>query len=381
MRHPSRPSGRTRRAFSIAELVCALAVVSVLLAIVLPALGRTAKSSMLATSIGNLMDLGAAHALYANEWNGRQVQLVAGDISTYGDSSAEAFQNYNQANDPNHPPVGLGWGGLEPIGRLVYYAFHVGNNDASNGVAIPLRFQGNTGRYFGSFRIPNAKPFHDYVGGRFYDPTFYAPADRPVWERLETNGCFENPDEFADCVPPEPGVGHVPAWSSYCLSPAALYHPDVMRHPADGGWQDPWSLDHAFETPGLLQARYPALKTLMLEHQWVQNAPKDPCNPNSAGSAFGGLCEPYYFNHSLDSAPATLFYDLSVRLLPNGEAKAADQQVQKQGGLGLWSRDTPFGPFGYLIEFGFDASPVSHHVLTTDGILGRDTTSGARARR
>ena len=40
---------------------------------------------------------------------------------------------------------------------------------------------------------------------------------------------------------------------------------------------------------------------------------------------------------------------------------------------GLWSRDTPLGADGYFIDLGFDDSPLSHHVLTTDGILGRDT--------
>ena len=40
---------------------------------------------------------------------------------------------------------------------------------------------------------------------------------------------------------------------------------------------------------------------------------------------------------------------------------------------GLWSRDTPFGANGYFIDLGFDGVPLSHHILTTDGILGRDT--------
>jgi len=32
---------------------------------------------------------------------------------------------------------------------------------------------------------------------------------------------------------------------------------------------------------------------------------------------------------------------------------------------------------GYQIDNGFDGVPLSHHVLTTDGILGRDTLGGA----
>jgi hypothetical protein len=62
-----------------------------------------------------------------------------------------------------------------------------------------------------------------------------------------------------------------------------------------------------------------------------------------------------------------------VRLLPNAEALWADEHMIDQVGYGLWSRDTPFGEDGYFIDLGYDGTLLSHHVLTTDGILGRDT--------
>ena len=44
-----------------------------------------------------------------------------------------------------------------------------------------------------------------------------------------------------------------------------------------------------------------------------------------------------------------------------------------QGGYDLWSKDTPFGSNGYFIADGWDyIADTSFHVLTTDGILGRD---------
>ena len=324
---------------------------------------------MIAVSLGNLTELGTAHALYAAEWNGRQITVIPDDISTYGETSAEAFPAYIRENQVR-PALILGWGRLvtgAEFGDWVLFAYRSGSNDANNGLLVPVRFgPPGYGRYFGSFRIPNARPLHDYVGGRFYDPTFYAPADQPVFGTVYGNGCFNFPDEYAECLPPVPGIGEVPAWSSYCLSPAALFHPDVMRHPGRGGWQDPWELDHGFETPGLFQARHPSLKTLMLEHHWLQNVPKDPCNPNYNVSVFGG-CEPYYFNHSIESEPTTLFYDLSTRLLPNREALAADQRVLGQDGSGLWGRDTPWGTFGYLIQYGWAVAtpqaPFAYHTL------------------
>ena len=141
-----------------------------------------------------------------------------------------------------------------------------------------------------------------------------------------------------------------------------------MRSNAAGGWQSPAELDQAYESPGFFQATYPDLKTHILEHSWVQNPP-GPCNP-----AFFG-CVPFFFNQGVDSSPVTLFYDGHVRLLPNSEVLFADFQVLAQTRQvdGLWHRGTPFGAGGYFIAEGFDGVPLSHHVLTTDGILGRDT--------
>jgi hypothetical protein len=81
------------------------------------------------------------------------------------------------------------------------------------------------------------------------------------------------------------------------------------------------------------------------------------------------------FNHGVDSPPLAIFYDGSVRLFPNTEALAADQQILDQtGGTdGLWHRGTPYEDDGYFISGGYDGAPISHHILTTDGILGRDT--------
>ena len=52
-----------------------------------------------------------------------------------------------------------------------------------------------------------------------------------------------------------------------------------------------------------------------------------------------------------------------------------------KGKTGLWSRDTPFGETGYGGEYSIDGSVVSHHILTTDGIKGRDILSRSRKGR
>jgi type II secretory pathway pseudopilin PulG len=364
--------GKTR-GFSIIELAAILAAIVLLLSLVLPVLARGRTQSQVEVSMSNLIALGVAHATYAADWNGRQFTNVVDDLSTYGSGPCEAYSNYEDEHGESHPPILLGWGPGGGHGGLWGYWMDFAGNW---GLCDPIGFPGDPWHFigFGMFRIPNAKPFHDYVNGRFYEPTFYPPNDTAPYEFVSP--VFDSPWEFDPNLPASP-TGLVPV-SSYCFSPAAMFNPAVMAHPGPGemdGWHDPYLLTGGFESPGFYHAVYPDLKTQIIEHHWNQNAPEDPCNPNFTDGLYDG-CEPYYFNHSYYSIPATLFYDNSVRLLPNAEVLAADKQMIEQTGYGLWSRDTPFGEDGYFIEYGYDGVSLSHHVLTTDGILGRDTLPG-----
>jgi len=365
---------RNTHGFSIIELAAILAAIVLLLSLVLPAIAGGRARSRVEVSMGNLIALGVAHATYAADWNGRQFTNVVDDLSWYGNSPGEAYGNYIDHNGEDHPPVLLGWGPDGGDGRL--WGYWMGLEFPGNwGMCDPIVFPAGPSHLvgFGMFRISNTKPFHDYVNGRFYEPTFYAPNDTVPYAIVEP--LFDLPWEFYLNYndPSQP-----PYWSSYCFSPAAMFNPAVMAHPGPGefdGWHNPYQLPGGFESPGFYHALYPDLKTQIIEHHWNQNAPPDPCNPNFDGGTYDG-CEPYCFNHAYISIPAALFYDNSVRLLPNAEALAADEWMIDQIGYGLWSRDTPFGEDGYFIEYGYDGTPFSHHVLTTDGILGRDTLPG-----
>jgi hypothetical protein len=345
-----------------------LLALAVLLVVAVPTIGSARTSSGIQQSISNLTAMSLAHVLYAAHWEGRQVTWVRDDLGAYGGDP----QVYNLevcggcsgwCLPPCQPPI---IAGLGPADSGVWVNWAYWPSQSNRAFLQPLGFAGGIGlEYRGNFRFPNTRPFHDYLNGRYQDRLFYAPNDTIVVDPLEP--CIDQPPEFVA----DPSECN-PAWSSYCFSAAAMFHPDVFRANAAGGWQAPWELDYGYESPGLFQAAYPDLKTHMLEHSWIQNSP-GLCNP-----AFTG-CEPYYFNHSIDSAPVTLFYDGSVRLLPNSEVLAGDFQILAQtGGVdGLWHRGTPFGPNGYLIDASYDYVPLSHHVLTTDGILGRDTLNGA----
>jgi len=362
---------RSSRGFTLIELMILLLIAAILTAICLPSLATGKGDSMLQESMSNLMTLSVAHVMFAADFNGQQVSYTADDLSAYGTS----VEDYNIANgcetywDPGCiPPIIAGWGDTGDSYQIFAYW---SNFSGHHWAFLPMGFPDGEGiDGFGNFRLGNSKRLHDYVNGRFFDPTFYAPKD--TFPMSEIEAAFDEPFEFP------PGF-NPPTWISYVQSPAAMYHPDVMRSNSAGGWQDPWSIDNGFESPGLFQASYPDLKTQIIEHNWLQHPPAD-CNPAAADSCinFGGGCTPYQFNHSINSAPASLFYDGHIRLLPNAEVFAADQQVLKDTGSvdGLWHRGTPFGIDGYCIPYGYDDVPLSHHILTTDGIMGRDTLGG-----
>jgi type II secretory pathway pseudopilin PulG len=355
-----------RAGFTIVELLVVGLILAVLLVVAVPSIAGARNSAGVQQSISNLTAMSLAHFLYAADWDGRQVTLVRDDLGAYwGDP-----QSYNEAHDCDdywdpdcQPPIIAGIGPTQ-TGYWATWAYWP--SAGNRAMYQPIAFPGGPGaEYWGHFRFPNARPFHDYLNGRYQDRVFYAPKDTTVLDPLEP--CIDQPPEFM-AYPEQCN----PAWSSYALSPAAMYHPDVLRSNAAGGWQPPWTLDHGYESPGLFQAAYPALKTHMLEHSWLQSSP-GVCNP-----AFYD-CEPYYFNHSIDSSPVTLFYDGSVRLLPNTDVQSADFQIldESSGVDGLWHRGTLFGGNGYFIEASYDFVALSHHILTTDGILGRDTLNGA----
>lgn len=387
-------NSRAQRGFTIVELLVVVSIISILVAILLPAMNKARDQARLTASQANLRNIGTAHVTYAAEWGDRQFTLVADSISSFGDSAGEAFVQYAIANGGSaseddrhlwHPPIYLGWGYDPEDGSYGMWRYPMepsADNIGNFGLAQPIVFEPTNGlEYFGSFRFVNARQFSQYMTGRFYDKVFYAPKDTVVVEAV--GSCFDDPGEYCKNTDVHSDVGDIPAWSSYCFSPAAMFNPDVMRHydPDDGsssGWQDPFSLGSGFRSPSLSQSLFPNLKSHVLEHHWLQNKQGSECNSGFEPGTYGG-CEPYYFNHSWESTPVTLFYDGHIENIGIREATRADGRMRQQTGIdewGLWSQDTPWGTDGYLNEYGFDQAENGMHILTTDGIRGRDKMDG-----
>jgi prepilin-type N-terminal cleavage/methylation domain-containing protein len=375
------------RAFTIIELLVVVSIIALLVGILLPAIGKARDQARMTISQANLRNLGAAHQSYAAEWADRQYTAVVDNIASYGTRTGEAFDAYGEANGSggsindsgNHPPTYLGYGHTIEIGEYRMYAYKCNRGQVANAsLTLPVVFESPTSMiYFGSFRLPNALQFSQYISSKFYDKVFYAPKDTMAWEAATP--CFNSPDQFCVYADISQEMGDTPAWSSYCFSPAAMFNPAVMSHddPENdyhNGWTSPWDLDAGFKSPSYSQALYPALKTHMLEHHWLQNNIAD-CNPGFDPGSYTAGCEPYYFNHAWESSPVTLFYDGHVENVGVRNTMRADGRMRQQTGnenWGLWSKDTAWGEDGYLVEYGYDQAASSFHILTTDGIRGRD---------
>jgi prepilin-type N-terminal cleavage/methylation domain-containing protein len=349
--------GRRRVGFTIIELLVVVSIVAILLSILMPAAVKARDAAKITQSRSNLRNLGAAHAAYSADFNDRQWTVVEDDFGSYIGCA-------DYISKVGCPPVAVA--GTTSEGQVLAWG-DLGCGEGWTGSCLnwkqlwPIRWPPDGVPDFGSFRYNNVQSFNSYVNGRFYDPIFWAPKDVLLLEQAEFG--FQDPGQIA----PPPSGPLVAVLMSYVLSPAAMWSPDVLAPPSRGGFN--MTIPGRFRSPPTSMARYPELKTRMLEHHWLQGPP-GWVNPDSADGNTG-----YFFNQGMRSTPVTLFFDGHIDLAGVADALAADSRALKQSGEGLWSRDTPFGEQGY-----FGASAVeegiysSFHILTTEGILGRDLT-------
>lgn len=331
-----------RRGVTVVELLVCGAALSSILSVTAVTMQDAGDAAKVTVSLTNLRNFGTAHATYSAEWDGRQITFCPDDLSSLLDGDGFPSQYPKGGKLKSVPAVPLGFtrdgDHIQTREAWAIQPFWVGENGA-----------------LGSFRAFNTKPFAVYLNGKVYDPIFFAPKDRTLHASL--GKWMEDPGEWPRGV-------RTFFLSTYCMSPAAMVSPDVFDGDNVGDIRE---LAAGFRSPSLSQARFPDLKTHMLEHEWLQNAPES--------KFIDGTGHSWVYNLSEKSQPATLFFDGHVRMMSVREAIESNSRVVAQTGKSIWTSGAgPVHPGGYFQEHAVDeAKKTNYHVFTTDGIQGRDT--------
>ncbi len=386
---------RRMKAFTIIELLVVVAIIAILIGILLPAIGRAREQAQLVQSMNNLRQLGLAHATYGSDHNDNQWTTAPHDLMTWGPTIQSAVTNFNKANSApgtsgtvngaipfylGVPVLELGWAYNPGTGAKAIHWWTSAANDYAQ--IMPINFVSGLG-FFNRWSV---KSFNQYVNGRVYDATFFAPKD--FWVIEAVGECYDAPAEY--CAHTALNYVYRP---SYRLSPAALWAPDVFSQ--TDGPQSVWDdLPGAFRVPTYAQARYSDLKTHKMEGRWLQNN-RRACitdgpqySATYGGTTFDNGCWPYFSNLALASSPATLFYDAHVDTIGVVEALDANEQAVASGGpeASLWHTEATIqGGEGYFHSYSYSdpgqspaygvGTATSFHFLTRFGILGRDKLS------
>jgi len=377
-----------RRAFTIIELLVVVSIISLLIAILLPAIGRARDGALITQSLGNLNNMSKANFAYAADWSDRHFTAIPDDAGLVGGSCGAYIA---QIACPSQQLLGFSTnGGLWGywIGGGLCPGIFPGNC-GNWPVLLPFEWtapgSGGTGNpgnpYYGSFgahEMTNTRAFNTYLNNRFYDKVMYAPKDRIGLQSCDSG--IQNEGEFT----PMGSNSQTITFPTYFWSPANMIPPSAhassVRDCPNAGKQNLLG-PGGYRSPLMGMAAFPDQKTMVIEKLWLQNKGKAPeLNANFSTPR----C--WTFNEAYNSSPACLFMDGHVQLCGMNTAINDDKRVSTQNGpnsgmcstgRGLWHRGTPLGNLGwYTTNAGYDpivdAAPTSFHMLTTNGILGRD---------
>ena len=341
-RHAKPALSMSPRGLTLTEAVVAIGSAAVLLSVGTTVLAYKGGTS---DSMYKLAEFGQAHACYANDWNERQWTALPDNAGAFADNCG----SYTATD--GCPRMVLGFGSTGAVWGYFLNCGGLPGNCSTWARLRPMNFS-VADRTTGAFRQSNVWGFREYVSKNYYSNEWFS-ADDPVYAAAAAQ--FNSPYEFAFPVAGLPGGF---AQSSFCLSPAAMLNPGVLRAKAEGGFQAPNAFIDSYRSPTVTQCMHPALKSRMTEYGWFRDAPSD------------GLA----FNAGRESAPFTLFFDGSVQATSMAQAELDDAMVRagNKFGDGLWSDDTTYGIDAWQDTKSVDGLRSGFHMLTTGGILGRD---------
>jgi len=366
---------RLKKGFTIVELLVVVSIIALLIAILLPAIGKARDAALVTQSLGNLRNLTAACSAYGADYNDRQFTAVPDETGQYGNFYQDACNNLTRQQCI--PQFILGWdsnGGLWGYwckGQPARCAGWPGPGCPNFEIYQACNFWSPF--FTGAWQISNCKAFNSYVNGKYYDKVFWAPKDKITLAPIEKY--FQQPLEFGytngDYANP-----------TYCWSPAAMWSPDVCSFDrrnqgsnSIGPAPTSTTMSGAFKSPAAGLAQYPSLKWRMWEHQWLQNMEGGEINP-----AFN-VPTPWFYNHGYNSAPAIMCFDGHTQVAALAGVQQDDDLTASQRKNGQPPACLDVGLYfkgnGYYNTAAYDmlttgCGAVNAGVLTVDGILGRD---------
>ena len=388
----------SRRAFTLIELLVVVAIIALLIAILLPAIGKAKDAALVTQSMANISNLTKAGYTYASDWSDRHFTACPDDLA-FSPAFGDGLLYANLIACPSQQLLGF-----DSNGGL--WGYWVNGTQCPQTVGQPGNWQvlkpfvfkvpgcsgpGNEGDpytdSFGSHEMPNTKAFNAYVNGRFYDKVFMAPKDRVGL--LAADFGLINEGEFTA------GSNGAVVFPTYFWSPANMFNPNVLKsnfrinvgdcstvgRPDGQTAGEPTSGSAAYRAPKLGHSRFPELKTFMCEKLWLQNREGGEYNFNCQT----GTKRLWLFNEGYNSSPVCSFIDghvqqagINTAVNDHQRAKVTNTTATCPLGKGLWHEGTPCGPNGWFSPGAgydplIDMRPTSFHILTVDGILGRDT--------
>ncbi len=386
----SRSTFLSRRAFTIIELLVVVAIISLLIAILLPAIGKAKDGALITQSTANQKNLAVAGFAYAADYSDRHFTAIPDDAGAVaGNCAAYVAQIACPAQQLLGFDTNGGLWGYWVNGALCPQAVGQCGNWP---VLLPFTYvppgSGGTGNatnpYYGSFgayEMTNTKAFNAYVNGRYYDKTYFAPKDR-----YGVQGCdygMQNEAEYT----PNPVNNQSVMFPTYMWSPANMVPPSCLSANAitstmpdcTNAGKPALLGPGGYRAPLMGMANFPDQKTFMMEKLWLQNRQGPELNGNFATPR----C--WLFNEGYNSSPVCVFLDGHTQQCGMNQAIIDDKRVQVQNaatptcanGKGLWHKGTPCGLKGWFTTgAGYDPlielTPTSFHILTTGGIIGRD---------
>lgn len=332
--------------FTIIDLAATLVAGTAFSAAAVTLGARMGGDSAREISRANLEALNQIHTMFAIDNEDRQFSHLPDDFT----GNVGPYQIQHGCIDPlviGTDLDGTTWGYYLSCGGMP-------GNNGNIASYLPMSFSNPLD---GIYRYANTPKINEYANGRFYDPLFFAPDDPSLNE-----ADFKLMRAGADFGFNSASVTF--AHTSYTMSSAALWAPRVMgdgQRMKNAQFRTPSGALQDYRTPRVSQCQYPSLKTRLMEHYAMTNAPA-PCNPAYAG------CVPYMWNQSAATSNLALFYDGSVSEFGVQDSLFAEEAV----GANFWLRNTPLGIMGVHGAYAAGGVTSSAHFLTTFGIRGRD---------